>query len=84
MLSEVVSKKENSLSWNMVLFIIALSQVRYAANYTTPGAILADVVPLGQEVVKLKTEGTFEEVWNAYVGSPSKGRGDPPALPGWQ
>lgn len=46
--------------------VIALSQVRYAAKYTTPAPILADVLPLGREVAELRIRGTFAEVRDAY------------------
>jgi hypothetical protein len=61
-----LAEGKGSMSGTMLTSVIALSQVRYATNYTTPGAILADVLTLGREVVELITQGTFEEVWNAY------------------
>lgn len=64
----MLTEGEKSMLGSMLTSVIALSQVLYATKYTTPRTILADVVPLGREVVELNTQGTFEEVWSAYCG----------------
>jgi hypothetical protein len=61
-----LTEGKGSLGGWMLDDVIALSQVRYATKYTTPASILPDVVLLGREVAELRTEGTFEEVRNAY------------------
>lgn len=57
---------KGSMGYWMLDDVIALSQVRYAAKYTSPAAISADVVALGREVADLRIEGTFAEVRDAY------------------
>lgn len=61
-----LTEGKDSMSCSMLTSIVALSQVRYAAKYTTPAAIWADVVPLGREVVERITKGTFEEIHIAF------------------
>jgi len=73
-----LTEGKGSMLGTMLRSVIALSQVRYATKYTTPRAILGDVVPLGREVVELITQGTLEEVRNAYheVVCPPKQQSD--------
>lgn len=61
-----LAEGKGSMPGSMLTGVIALSQVRYATKYITPRAILADVMPLGREVVELITQGTFAEVRDAY------------------
>jgi hypothetical protein len=61
-----LTEGKGSLTGWMLTDVIALSQFRYATKYTTPDAILTDVVPLGREVAELRTQGTFEEIRDAY------------------
>jgi hypothetical protein len=61
-----LTEGKGSLTGWMLTDVIALSQFRYATKYATPDAILADVVPLGREVAELRTQGTFEEIRDAY------------------
>jgi hypothetical protein len=49
----------------MLSEVIALSQVKYAARYTTPALIVANLSALWEEIASLKAEGTFDPIWKA-------------------
>jgi hypothetical protein len=62
-----LTESKGSMGGWMLTDVIALSQVRYAAKYATPAAMLADVVVIGREVVELRIQGRFEEIKDAYI-----------------